>query len=142
MAVPLFSSLISFRGEAMSSFIPKDSQLLLMMAIMLVGVLVTWLVLVGVISVDVPEGAAENWGQTISMLLLFTGFAAHMAAKKGPVPIFLLLLPAVFGPLYALIGGRGSYLWGYHLIAVGIYGFVFWNEKIRRKKAAEAQDAE
>lgn len=69
----------------------------------------------------------DTLGGSITMVLILLGLICHFQSKKGRVRLEMLAVMGLTAPLFALINGPPRQVIGYHVIVLGIYGFLLWN---------------
>jgi len=94
-------------------------------------------------TLDLTEKQVEDYGGTLTMLLLVVGVISHIRARfKGPVHPGLIALMGAVPPAFAYLGGPVRYLITYHALAAMIHGFIVWNtHRWRHHLGEEPTDA-
>ncbi len=79
-------------------------------------------------SVMVLDGdRTEALGGSITMALILLGLICHFQSKKNKVRLGLLAVMGLAAPLFAFLNGPLRQVIGYHVIVLGLYGFVTYN---------------
>jgi hypothetical protein len=111
-----------------------------MIAAQIVGLLLTGAILLFDLSLRLPR--AEEIGGTMTLLLILAGIALHLQSRRGRTHPGLLAAICGFGPVYAMLAGPVFHVAGYHLVAGGFHGLVWWNLRKRAVTANEGTDGE
>lgn len=91
-------------------------------------------------SLGVDAENAYNMGTTLTTLMLVFGIAGHINGRRGELPLIPIILLALPGPIYALIGGPLNHIIGFHVVCLGFTGLALRGYHVAQKKAESKED--
>ncbi len=79
-------------------------------------------------TLSLSEQEVNQYGSSLTMLLLVLGLISHMRARaSGPLHPGLIAVLGAIAPASAYLGGPLRHLVAYHALTLMIHGFIIWN---------------